>query len=106
MFQIYYLTRCFGHAHIEVTKGLVAIQHYKQDYGVGPSSMDELVPIYLEAVPSDPFDGNSIKYSPKAELLYSTGSNFLDDGGAIESRFVKRCWEDPICANNPTFFIQ
>ncbi len=44
----------------------LAMQAHHADGGRYPDSLDELVPIYLEAVPNDPFDGEPIKFSKDA----------------------------------------
>jgi len=49
-----------------------------------PESLDELVPRYLAAVPSDAFGGRPIRYDPSRRVLHSIGSDFKDEGGAFE----------------------
>ena len=105
MFQGYFNRRCFAHAHIEASKGLVAIKYYQSEIGSKPSSIEQLIPEYLQELPLDPFDGGWIKYSADQNLLYSAGNNFVDDGGAAEASFVKRCFEHCQCASNPSFLI-
>lgn len=65
----------------------LAIRLYEIDHGRRPTTLDELVPDYLSAVPRDPFDGadGPIRYLPDAPspLLYSVASNGSDDGGAF-----------------------
>ncbi|MHC4092328.1 MAG: hypothetical protein ACYSVY_18995, partial [Planctomycetota bacterium] len=46
--------------------------------------VDELVPQYLEAIPSDPYVGRPLCYRRQDSgdyLLYSVGPNEIDDGG-------------------------
>lgn len=48
------------------------------------SPLAQLVPKYLPAVPSDPYDGQPLRYkklSPKGYVVYSLGRNRQDDGG-------------------------
>jgi hypothetical protein len=65
----------------------LALARYHQDYGHWPATLDELVPKYLQRVPTDPLspNGDALKYHPAndAYVLYSLGSNCVDDNGAI-----------------------
>lgn len=66
---------------------MLAIRLYAVDHqGALPESLSALVPQYLPAVPSDPFDANDnpIRYLPKYNppVLYSVGYDGKDDGGA------------------------
>jgi hypothetical protein len=51
-----------------------------------PSSLEDLVPAYLAAVPTDPFasGGRALAYQPGATrpIVYSVGHNGVDDGGS------------------------
>ena len=52
--------------------------------GVRPRSLDELVPLYLPAIPIDELaaDGSGVRYVPgDAALVYSVGEDGIDDGG-------------------------
>ncbi len=64
----------------------LAIRLYVVDHnGKWPIRLDQLVPDYLPAVPIDAMsvDGKSISYLPRPEhpVLYSVGSDSVDDGG-------------------------
>jgi hypothetical protein len=50
-----------------------------------PISMEELVPEFLPSIPLDPFSGNSLIYrqTDTGYVVYSTGPNQTDDGGAF-----------------------
>lgn len=65
----------------------LAMRLYEVNHGRRPAALPELVPDYLPAVPLDPFDPNDemIRYLPEASppILYSIGSNGIDDGGAV-----------------------
>ena len=52
-----------------------------------PDKLEELVPRYLEQVPIDPFDGQSIRYqrTPPGYLLYSTDIDGRDNDGRERS---------------------
>ena len=45
--------------------------------------LSDLVPTFLEEVPTDPFDGIPLRYKQliKGYLLYSIGEDGVDDGG-------------------------
>ena len=63
----------------------VALAVYRHDHGRYPSSLDDLLGEYLDAIPLDPFDDQPIRYIPQSDeddfVLYSIGVNLIDDGG-------------------------
>jgi hypothetical protein len=73
-------------AHRDATRLAVAIERFRLSQGRPPSTLDELVPKYSESLPSDPFDGASLRYRVDADeyVVYSVGSNLADDGGSSE----------------------
>lgn len=60
-----------------------AIQEYALSEKALPSSLDQLVPEYLENVPRDVIDGGPMRYRSdgKEYVLWSVGWNEKDDGG-------------------------
>jgi hypothetical protein len=48
-----------------------------------PDNLEALVPAFLPAVPSDPFDGKPLGFCPHGAsyAVYSIGSGCKDDGG-------------------------
>jgi hypothetical protein len=48
-----------------------------------PDSLAQLVPGFLPAIPTDPFDGQPLRYRKlvRGYVVYSVGPNFTDDGG-------------------------
>ncbi len=68
----------------------IAIERYQRTAGLYPLTLDELVPDFLAALPTDPWSGKSLSYrwlfkrsSPSgAYLLYSIGPDCVDDGGS------------------------
>jgi hypothetical protein len=61
-----------------------ALRAYALEHGRYPATLKELVPSYLNAVPTDPFStGKALRYtlSGKRYLLYSIGPDGKDDGG-------------------------
>ena len=62
----------------------IALHRFRLATGKWPESVDELVPVYLSAVPRDPMDGKKLRYHYNSGgyfKLYSVGNNFVDDGG-------------------------
>ena len=74
---------------------LMAIELYKAERGALPADLADLVPVYLDTPPRDPFDpeGGLLRYrvfeSPDAlgrsYLLYSVGRDMADNGGHLEA---------------------
>ncbi len=70
----------------------LAVQRYRLATGKLPDTLAVLVPAYLDAVPTDPFDGNEIRYK-KLEagfVVYSIGEDLSDDGGTERLPWSKR----------------
>jgi hypothetical protein len=65
----------------------LAIERYRLAEGHMPESLDNLVPTYMEFVPTDPFDGQSLKYRTLETgfVVYSVGEDLTDQGGAEHS---------------------
>ncbi len=67
----------------------IAIRRYQLDHAnAAPSSLADLVPAYLSAVPLDPMDGKPLRYTttgPGDYVLYSVGKDGVDDGGNAAS---------------------
>ena len=66
-----------------------AVQAYRQEQGVPPDALGQLVPGYLSSVPTDPLGGKPFHYRrsgvpglpPQAWAVYSIGADFIDNGG-------------------------
>jgi hypothetical protein len=77
-----------GKAERRLAATALALRLYAADHGGSyPKTLDELVPKYLPAVPTDPFTTGSrpLKYSaadPAAPSVYSVGEDGADDGGS------------------------
>jgi hypothetical protein len=61
----------------------VAMTRFRLDHGAMPARLDDLVPDYLDAVPTDPFDGKPIRLAVKPDrwIIYSVGPDGVDNGG-------------------------
>lgn len=73
-------------AQTSVDQALVAcaIERYRLAEGRLPAALTDLVPQFLDAIPSDVMDGQPLRYAVEPEggyRLYSVGWNRRDDGG-------------------------
>ena len=70
-------------AHLELATTALALERYRLAEGKLPERLEELVPHYLQEVPSDPFDGNPIRYrrTGPGYCLYSVSDDGQDNGG-------------------------
>lgn len=68
----------------DLARVFVALERFHRANHAYPAALSELVPVYLPAVPLDPFDGQPIKYrrTPAGGYrAYSVWQNGIDDGG-------------------------
>ena len=73
----------------------LAIERYRLAVGSLPDALTDLVPAYLDAVPTDPFDGNEMRYK-KLEtgfVVYSIDEDLSDDDG--KEKPTRRTKESP-----------
>lgn len=77
-------------AHVRLLTAELAVRCYQSEQGRAPAGLDQLVPRYLQHVPSDPFSGHPLVYRPRGTdwLLYSVGEDGVDDGGKRAGRSV------------------
>jgi len=70
-------------ADCRTARTALAVERYRLPRNKLPQALDELVPTYLDAVPTDPFDGQALRYSVLAQgyVIYSIGEDGNDDGG-------------------------
>ncbi|MGA2241076.1 MAG: hypothetical protein ABSH11_03450 [Verrucomicrobiota bacterium] len=70
-------------AHVCLATTALAIERFRLAHGRLPENLNELVPQFLSAVPSDPFDGQPLRYPrlAKGYVIYSIGRDGHDDGG-------------------------
>ncbi len=75
-------------AHALATQTAIAVERYRLTEGRLPQSLDNLIPAYMEVVPTDPFDGQSLKYRTLETgfVVYSVGEDLTDEGGAEVGR--------------------
>ncbi len=62
-----------------VVRTALAVVEATAKRGKPPASLQDLVPEFLSAVPTDPWDGKPLRYAPGK--VWSVGRNGVDDGG-------------------------
>ena len=78
---------------------LFGVRRYALDHGKPPEKLEELLPRYFTALPSDPYTGEPLRYDPVKGLIYSVGMNFKSEGG--------RANDDPLSDDTePTVMIR
>jgi hypothetical protein len=70
-----------------VVAGLAA-ERYRQEKDHWPERLTMLVPMYLKAVPADPYDGQPLRLRRlrSGVVIYAVGPDQKDDGGAVNRR--------------------
>lgn len=72
--------------YLDAARTACALERYRLANGGLPYTLDELAPQFIETVPHDVIDGQSLRYRPNPDgsyRLYSIGWNQTDDGGQI-----------------------
>ncbi len=70
----------------DLARVAIALERYRQETGVYPTSLDVLAPTLIEKVPHDIVGGQPLHYERTSDgrfVLYSVGWNGRDDGGAV-----------------------
>ncbi|MHC4203986.1 MAG: hypothetical protein ACYSTT_05000, partial [Planctomycetota bacterium] len=78
-------------AGLRAARAGLAVERYRLAADKLPDKLSDLVPVYLESVPEDPFDGNEIRYR-KLEtgfVVYSICEDLSDDGGKERTKESK-----------------
>ena len=75
-------------AHERLLATELALRDYRSEQGHPSARLDDLVANYLSRVPQDPFTGQPLIYRVQGTnwLLYSVGSDGVDDGGRAAGR--------------------
>ena len=79
-------------AQVRVARTAIAIERWRLAHNDNtPDSLAELVPNFLPAISTDPFDDQPLRYKKLARsyVVYSIGSDFTDDGGKEKPADVK-----------------
>lgn len=66
------------------TRLSLALWMYEREHGALPQRLEALAPAWIEAVPGDPYCGQSFRYDRTRRLVYSVGPNRRDDGGRLD----------------------
>jgi hypothetical protein len=72
-YEMFIEIECKQDFFVGSTQILIAVRAYKLDKGALPTSLNKLVPQYLDAIPTDPFNGQPLRYSYKEKIIYSIG---------------------------------
>jgi hypothetical protein len=62
----------------------ISIRRFQIRHGKAPNFLSELAPRFLAAIPTDPFDGEPLRYKRSADgefTLYSVGTDGMDENG-------------------------
>ena len=75
-------------AGLRTARAGLAVERYRLAAGKLPDGLSELVPVYLESVPKDPFDGNELRYKKLESgfVVYSICEDLSDDGGKEKTK--------------------
>src|SRR6266516_4850605 len=72
-------------ARLRVAQTVFAVERYRlANPSRLPASLDDLKPAFLTSVPTDPFDGQPLRYkkrSANSYVVYSVGKDRQDDDG-------------------------
>jgi hypothetical protein len=79
-----------GQAELRCAIVAIVAKRYASMHRSWPSSLDDLVPAFLPAVPRDPFDGAQLRFRVLDDgiIIYCLGPDNVDDGGKID-------WQKP-----------
>jgi hypothetical protein len=77
-------------AHERLLVAELGLRCYQSEQGRAPEGLEQLVPKYLQRVPSDPFSRRPLLYRQQGTnwMLYSVGTDGVDDGGKPAGRSV------------------
>jgi hypothetical protein len=75
-----------ANALLTLNQVTLALNAFHVDKGVYPGKLEELVPVYLDALPADPASAGPLKYKQidNRAIVYSVGPNQKDDDGQGE----------------------
>jgi ABC-type transport system involved in multi-copper enzyme maturation permease subunit/uncharacterized membrane protein YqaE (UPF0057 family) len=74
-----------GWAELRCAVAALAAERFRQRHNRWPERLAELVPDFLDKVPTDPFGGGPLLYKRLADgvVIYSAGPDGQDDGGDV-----------------------
>jgi len=71
-------------ARLRAAQTALAVERFRRGHGETlPTRLEELAPGYCKSVPTDPYDGNPLRFKTldSGYVIYSIGSDGKDDGG-------------------------
>ncbi len=70
-------------ANVRLATTAFAVERFRLAKGRLPDALSDLAPQFLDAVPTDPFDGEPLRYHtlPRGYVIYSVGPDGHDAGG-------------------------
>lgn len=73
-------------ARLDSTRTALAVLRYQAKHRALPDTLAAVVPQFLDAVPTDPFSGQSLLYRRTDDgfVVYAVGRNSRDDGGRLK----------------------
>ena len=74
--------KCRAESSLAASHLLVALTAYRNEHDTFPEKTDNLVPIYMKAIPKDPYDGKPFRYDSSKGIVYSVGKDLKDSGGS------------------------
>ena len=80
-YRDFFIKRCAEDTALAATQTLIALRAFHQQFGHLPEGLDDLVPAFLDAIPTDAFGGKPILYSRSHKLVYSMGAEGAMDPG-------------------------
>ncbi len=75
------IAKCRENVWVRMSRTILALRAFQMTHHRPASSLAELVPDFLEAVPVDDFDGKPLRYAPALKEVYSVGVCLVDGGG-------------------------
>ncbi len=71
-----------------------ALNNYALKNSTYPDSLESLVPKYIAKIPNASISGDTIKYHPQAQILYSNGEDGIDNGGIDSLKWWKKMFKE------------
>ncbi len=87
------ICKCRINTATHAVRVLLAMKAFKMEKRRLPKTLDELVPEYLDAVPTDDFDGGPLRYDPENRIIYGVREDLTDDGGFTEDEGLE-WWQE------------
>ena len=74
--------KCHSECSVAATKLIVAMRRYELAHGALPAAQEDVVPKFIDAWPSDPYDGRPIRYERKKAIIYAVGTDLTANNGS------------------------